>query len=332
MEGLFFEASGTTPYSFLTSAAMSRRSSNPVRELRYINNDAEIGVEYLQALGVRYVMVSTYEAVSEADAQQGLAKIAESGPWRIYEVAESDVVVPLDVQPVVVNGRGGDQRERYLELGSSWFQNPSEWAAMPADDGPDDWQRIDVEVDESREVPDPTRPPGTVDDPDTPEIESADPRGPEVSVVTPVQVIEAVELDPVEVTNVDIEQQSVSFDVSDVGVPVLVRVGYFPNWEVDGADGPYRIGPNQMVVVPTDTHVELAYGRSSSDLFFYGSTLLGVVLAVVLRIRGDTRYVDPAAATPSTDLVWAGPVAERTDGDASNRADDGDDLDRDRSP
>src|SRR3712207_6886029 len=47
------------------------------------------------------------------------------------------------------------------------------------------------------------------------------------------------------------------FDVSEPGVPVLVRVSYFPNWSASGAEGPYRIGPNMMVVVPTDTHVEL---------------------------------------------------------------------------
>ena len=44
MEGLFFEASGTTPYHFLTTAAMSKQSSNPVRELRYVDNDAAVGV------------------------------------------------------------------------------------------------------------------------------------------------------------------------------------------------------------------------------------------------------------------------------------------------
>ena len=48
MEGLFFEASGTTPYHFLTAAAMSKQSSNPVRELRYDDNDAAVGVPYLQ--------------------------------------------------------------------------------------------------------------------------------------------------------------------------------------------------------------------------------------------------------------------------------------------
>ncbi len=157
MEALYFEASGTTPYSFLASGAMSRQSSNPVRELRYVNNDAAVGVKYLQALGVQYVMVTTPEAKAQADAQPELTLIDVSGPWNIYSVADSDIVVPLEVQPVVVNHRGGDQRERNLELGTSWFQNQDEWAALPAYDGPDDWQHIDVAVDMSQEVPDLSR-------------------------------------------------------------------------------------------------------------------------------------------------------------------------------
>ena len=150
--------------------------------------------------------------------------------------------MPLDVQPVVVNGRSGDQRERNLELGTSWFQHPDEWAAMPADDGPDDWQRIDVVVDESRRQ---------LND----EGEKT-----RVDVVVPEQAIDPVALPPVEVSNVEINEQSLSFDVDQTGVPVLVKVSYFPNWEAQGAEGPYRIGPNMMVVVPTSNHVEMRSG------------------------------------------------------------------------
>ncbi len=53
------------------------------------------------------------------------------------------------------------------------------------------------------------------------------------------------------------QQQSISFDVDQVGVPVLVKVSYFPNWKVEGAEGPYRVAPNQMIVVPTENDVEL---------------------------------------------------------------------------
>ena len=150
MEGLFFEASGTTPYHFVTTAAMSQQSSNPVRQLRYDNTNAALGVPYLQTLGVKYVMVQTEAAKNQANLQPELSLVASSGPWNVYAVAGSELVEPLAFQPVVVNGRGGDPRERNLELGMSWFQHRDEWAAMPADDGPDEWQRIDVAPDLDR--------------------------------------------------------------------------------------------------------------------------------------------------------------------------------------
>ncbi len=301
MEGLFFEASGTTPYHFLTTAAMSKQSSNPVRELRYDNNDASIGVPYLQALGVRYVMVRTPEAKAQAATQPELELLATSGPWEIYQVAESDIVVPLETQPVVVARRPGDQRERNLELGTSWFQNRDEWAAIPADGGPEEWQRIDVAVDESRAVPDPNRP---LEDPDT--------RGKQVDIVVPVQDIEPVELPQVEVSDVQIDQQELSFHVDEVGVPVLVKVSYFPNWAVDGAEGPYRVAPNMMVVVPTDNEVRLHYDRSRSDLFFYFLTLVGIGLLVVFRIQGD---VDMSAQAAPAGAGGAGAPPLPTDGE-----------------
>ena len=272
MEGLFFEASGSTPYHFLTAGAMTLKGSTPVRRLRYVRHDAEVGVDYAQALGVRYVMLRTPEAIEDAADQPELTEIAESGPWHIYLLENSEVVVPLDVQPVVVNQRDGNQRERFLELGTSWFQNQDDWAAMPATDGPENWQRIDVEVDESQE------------------------QERRVSVVEPAQEIDVVQLDEIDVSGVEIEQQSVEFDVSQIGVPVLVRVSYFPNWSVDGAEGPYRVGPNQMVVIPTDTHVRLHYDRSTTDLMFYVLTAIGIALAVLFRFRGDVKY--PSLSTP----------------------------------
>ena len=272
MEGLFFEASGTTPYHFITAAAVSESSSNPVRELRYVNNNAAIGVKHMSDLGVRYLMVRTDLAKAEASRQAELQFIVSSGPWDIYELVGSTVVEPLAVQPVVVNEREGDQRERNLELGTSWFQRQDDWAAIPADDGPDDWQRIDVEVDLDLRVGGPGDPRRAVD------------------YVVPVQDIEPVVLPSVVVSDVQIGQQSVEFNVDQVGVPVLVRVSYFPNWVVSGADGPYRVSPNHMVVVPTSLEVRMEYKQSSFDWFFYGLTAFGVGLCFFWRRRGDLQF------------------------------------------
>lgn len=279
MEGLFFEASGTTPYSFLATAAMSKQSSNPVRELRYTDNDATIGLRHLQDLGVRYVMVRTAEAKAEAARQDGLSFITSSAPWDIYLVGGSDIVVPLGVQPVVVERRSGDQRERNLELGTSWFQNPAEWVAMPADDGPPEWQHIIV-------TPDLTRRVGVEGDPAR-----------RVDIVLPVETVTRVALPTVSVSGVNIEQQSLSFEVDQIGVPILVKVSYFSNWSADGADGPYRVGANMMVVVPTANHVEMKFGRSIADLFTILLTVLGIALCVFWRRKGDVKHDSELPAT-----------------------------------
>jgi len=272
-EGVFFEASATTPYHFLSVAAMSQNSSNPVRELRYVDNDADVGVPMLQKLGIKYLMVFTQAAKDEANGRDDLELVATSGPWEIYRVVESEVVVPLTVQPVVVNERNGDQRERNLELGTSWFQNEDEWAAMPAMDGPSEWQRIDATIDYTRRLGEKTGDPGR-----------------RVDIVVPAETIKTVEYPEIEVSNYHLGEQDVSFDVSEVGVPVLVKVSYFPNWEVDGADGPYRVGPNMMVVIPSSTHVRLHYEASTSDQVYYLLTFIGFGWLIFWRIKGDAKH------------------------------------------
>ena len=289
-EGLFFEASGTTPYHFITAAAVSSNSSNPVRELRYDDNDDSKGVPYLQTLGVKYLMVFTEKAKAQAETRTELTKLGSVGPWNIYQVADSDLVVPLTVQPVVVNHRSGDPRERNLELGTSYFQHSNEWAAIPADNGPADWQRIDVKVDTTRSD---GLAPGA--------------SGRKVDIVQPVQKIVPKTLPKVVVSNVHLGDQDLRFTVDQIGVPVLVKISYFPNWHVSGAKGPYRIAPNLMVVVPTSTDVHLTYERSNLDYLAYLLTFVGIGMLIVLRVRGDVRHANahPFGSTPgATEFEW----------------------------
>ncbi|MEY4400572.1 MAG: hypothetical protein RL072_437 [Actinomycetota bacterium] len=280
MEGLFFEASGTTPYHFIAAAAMSKQSSNPVRELRYDDNNAALGVRYLQELGVRYYMGFTPEAIREASAQPALSEIARSGPWVIYQVEASDLVVPLAVQPVVVCCRSddesnlshvGDAKERWLEVGTSWFQNPNDWPALPAADGPDEWQRITVGVDMNRRI-------GEVDE-----------RSRRVDVVVPVEPVTQRAVVPATVSDVVQGRSSVSFRVDTLGTPILVRTSYFPNWKVSGAQGPYRVAPNMMVVVPTENEVKLSFGWSLLDIFAYVLSAAGIVVLVRWRRARRTQ-------------------------------------------
>ena len=271
MEGLFFEAAGTTPYHFLSAAALSKQSSNPVRELRYVNNDAARGVEHMEMLGIRYFMAYTPEAIAQANERSELTLVASSGPWQVYELNDLSLVEPLTVEPVVVKKRNGDIRERWLELGTSNFQNSSEWNALPVADGPDSWQQVNAEVDLARQVGEEGGP------------------GRQVDVVVPSAPIEQRNIDPVIISNVVKGNESISFTVDKIGTPVLVKVSYFPNWKVTGADKVYRAAPNMMVVVPTSENVTLTYKESMLDRSSYLLTLAGIVL-LVFMIRRRLRY------------------------------------------
>jgi hypothetical protein len=294
MEGLYFEASGTTPYHFLTTSALSAHSSDPVRRLKYEDGDVAKGVEYMQTLGVKYYMAYSPSIIAKADQAQGLTAIGQSGPWKIYEVANTGLVESLPTQPVVANG-ANQTRDSWLELGASYFQNQDQWAAVPAASGPSNWQRIDLTKT------------GTTDDK-------------HLATVQPSQPIQATPLPSVTITDVKTSDNSISFTVDKVGVPVLVKTSYFPNWGVSGGEGPYRVAPNQMVVIPTSNHVTLHYGHTKLEYFAYFLSLVGIAGLVWLWRKGRVDYgrrSDRSLALPEPAGLgddWLAPVPVPTDG------------------
>lgn len=281
MEGLYYESSATTPYHFMAAATLegSGNASNPVRGLDYRTiADFDLGVEYLRQLGVRYYLAHSQEAKDHAGADPGLSLVATvadldgAAPdgWSIYAVDDAPIVQPLVYEPVVATGvAGGTQSECFDNptpeasegqpaprdpeltawecLAAPWWDDPAALDRPLADDGPAEWVRAPAQ----RAA-------------DAPRTELAD----------------------VDVTNVEIDDDLVSFDVSKTGVPVLVKVSSYPNWSVRGADGPYRVTPNFMVVVPSARHVELVYDRTRAEYAGIAGSLLGIGGLVGLVIVG----------------------------------------------
>jgi hypothetical protein len=109
----------------------------------------------------------------------------------------------------------------------------------------------------------------------------------------------------VTVTDIEAGDDRISFDVDQIGQPVLVRASYFPNWDVDGARGPYRVAPNLMVVIPTEEHVELHYGWTPVDLLAWLLTALGLGGLFLLARRPPV--VVPPPPEPVATSVFDGP-------------------------
>jgi hypothetical protein len=106
--------------------------------------------------------------------------------------------------------------------------------------------------------------------------------------------------EPVKVNYIGTSDDRISFDVDRVGLPVLVKASYFPNWQAKGAKGPYRVSPNLMVVIPTSKHVDLHYGRAAPDWLGIGLTLVGLAGVVWLfrRDRARGKWIDPIVPEP----------------------------------
>lgn len=88
------------------------------------------------------------------------------------------------------------------------------------------------------------------------------------------------------VSHVRVSTDGIQFHVSRVGTPVEVKVSYFPNWQATGADGPWRVAPNLMVVVPTSHDVTLHYGTTTVDDAGWLLTLASVVGVAALAVVG----------------------------------------------
>jgi hypothetical protein len=98
---------------------------------------------------------------------------------------------------------------------------------------------------------------------------------------------------PVRVSDIATGTDRISFRVDRPGTPVLVKTSYFPNWEASGADGPWRVAPNLMVVVPTEEEVELTYGTTGVDVLAWLVTLAGVVGVIALAVRPSVPMPAP---------------------------------------
>ncbi|MGI8793891.1 MAG: 6-pyruvoyl-tetrahydropterin synthase-related protein, partial [Acidimicrobiales bacterium] len=271
MEGLYFESSATVPYHFLNQSELSQAPSRAMRDLPYRSLDLASGVAHLRLMGVRYYMAISPEAQAAARIEPGLFLVATTDTHfvnypekpdqpRAWEVYEVEDA-PL-VEPLEfrpVVVAGVDDREAWLAAAVDWYQDDTRWDVPIAAAGPSDWPRVDDPAATGRRVP----------------VRTA------------------------RVSDIKTDDDDIRFSVDQIGVPVVVKVSYFPNWKANGADGPYRVSPNFMVVIPTAEQVTLHYGWTFVDILAWLMTLAGLVLlAVVARFGAVAVPQPPPLAEP----------------------------------
>lgn len=320
MEGLYFEASGTTAYHFLNVAEVSKQASNPMawpkcekvkdkagQEVlkdptcieQYYGNitDFDRGISHMKLMGVRYYMAHTADAKELAKKSKDLKLVASvpdmpdaltvdqkksgqktggySAPngWDVFEIKGFNLVEPLAVDPVVVSDKG--DTEDWVQSGNLWlYKWWNSYTQYPVllDHGPKSFKHM------------------TADD----------------ALKGILSTKEQKAKSDVKVSNVKLKNDSISFDVDKVGEPVLVKVSYYPTFEVTGAKEIYRASPNFMVVVPTSKHVELKVERDGIEWFSILLFILSIVLFVFIKIGKFPKLsVKKQKSKDSSDAITA---------------------------
>jgi len=266
MEGLFFESSATTPYHFLDQAELSVSPSNPMVGLPYGGLDVAFGVQHLQMLGVRYYVAFSPSVIAQANRDPELTLIAKTKKWPSpgYQWFIYKISSSSMVQPLTsLPNVVANTASRV-----GWLQANTTWWLDPKL-----W--------------------GTV----------AATTGPSNwPSATSITTMTHTTLPKVTVSDVKVGLQSISFHVSRIGVPVLVKISYFPRWHATGATGPYRVSPNLMVVIPTSRDVSMVYGSTPLlTVSNYLSDLVALAGAVTLYFYVRRRL--RARHQPAEDVV-----------------------------
>jgi hypothetical protein len=270
MEGVYFESSLTTPFHFINHSEMSAKPSNPIPGLKYHTFDMERGLKHMAVYGVDYYVSFTEEAAEKANGIEGVTEIAVTGPFHIFRLPETDLVVTATHLPAVyeaaergllsslpgsgtVTGSDGGALPAFHDMALEWYEDVDNMHRWVVAGGPAEWPRI----------------------------QSIDQRP-------------AVELDvpPNAVTDIEVDNHRISFSTEAIGVPHLVKVSYFPNWTASGADGPWRATPSLMVVVPTQNDVVIEFrdtwAENGGKILTLGGVVALISVGLVMRQRRPT--------------------------------------------
>jgi hypothetical protein len=179
--------------------------------------------------------------------------------WELFELTSHDgrTVKVLPAPPVAV--RAG---ERWKEAGLEWLYTPSAFATPvailgehePADPFAQVWSYEDFVA----------------------EMAAQRAASAELPAALPL---------PRSVLSESVEEGLIRFRTDAIGAPHLIKMSWFPNWQVTGASHIYRIAPCFMLVYPEQEMVELRYGRSAVDWLGMALSWLGLALLGLILVR-----------------------------------------------
>jgi hypothetical protein len=246
MEGTLMESAFTAPYHFINQAEVSNRPSNAIGGVDYPPFNMKDGITHLQFMNVPYLITSSPEATDAAAADPRADLLTKQDVVSIFRISGTDGYVEvMKNKPLRV------KTDNWKSVAVPWYKDVNNL------DVPIVWDRGEAGLKQFDVI--------------TPEQAANPPAEP---INSEGQVISE-----------SVKDEKITFETTAIGVPHWIKVSYFPNWHVQGADGPYVVSPSFMMVIPRQRVVTLTYGSTASNNVGQLLTLIGFLVVIVVLLR-----------------------------------------------
>jgi len=252
LEGVYIQGSLSVPFIFYIQSEISQRASTPIPDYSYSRFNLQKGAGHLRLFNVREFIAAEPETKKALRASPEFRFEYGAGPYEVYALkAEAGAyVTPVGFRPVLVSG--GDWRRIFYR----WFRLGDLDVPLVFTDraGEKELRRFHRAAAETLDVQDLPREP----------------------IPGGGMLKETV------------SEEEILIEGAAPGTPLMVKVSYHPNWQVEGADRIYLASPAFMLIYPESSKVRLHYGRTWPDYAGGAMTLLAI-LYILLRRMSHTE-------------------------------------------
>ena len=256
LEGLNIESALTAPYVFVIQSEISLTPTCPIPGLRCTSFDVKNATIHLRQFDVRYVIATSSKLKDALKTNENYRLLKSFDEIEVYELIpneRSGYVGVVKYEPVLV------QKKEWKKLSLEWFKQASEVPIVFVNSiTPTERARFKV-IHESVDIG----------------------RFPKI----PVENCEI---------NESVENEVIELQLADacIGKPLIVRVSYFPNWKVEGADRIYLTSPAFMLIYPKQKNVKIYYVHTIIDYISTILSIIGLIATVTYLLRPLPKFLN----------------------------------------
>lgn len=245
MESILLESAFTAPFHFINQAELSEKPSHAVQGVKYPPFNLADGITHLRLFNIKYYIAVSPKATKAADAHPDLRLLKRIDEFSIYKLKNIEGYVVVPENEPLIV-----KTSDWLKVAIKWYKNK---------------RMLDTPLVLVRN--------GDEDVLNWPKVPPTLEKFPRIPLNAKAKISETIRKD------------EIVFRTTAIGKPHWIKMSYFPNWKVQGADGPYLASPSFMMVVPKQSKVRLYYGQTLIDWVGIVLSLLSLMLVGVLGFR-----------------------------------------------